>query len=125
MRKSVKTIKTIEDELNRADNEELRLKVDLIKSFLRKVVPTMTSADSVDDTYNEFEQEERVKEIEVFAKEFNVSKEMLQSFIEEYEYSGIIKNQEISDNIKLPLLKKKKLLQRIISFISEHTKRFS
>lgn len=106
-----KTIKTIEDELNRADNEELRLKVDLIKSFLRKVVPTMTSADSVDDTYNEFEQEERVKEIEVFAKEFNVSKEMLQSFIEEYEYSGIIKNQEISDNIKLPLLKKKKLLQ--------------
>lgn len=85
----------------------------------------MTSADSVDDTYNEFEQEERVKEIEVFAKEFNVSKEMLQSFIEEYEYSGIIKNQEISDNIKLPLLKKKKLLQRIISFISEHTKRFS
>ncbi|MGY1423732.1 type I restriction endonuclease subunit R [Bacillus cereus] len=120
-----KTIKTIEDELNRADNEELRLKVDLIKSFLRKVVPTMTSADSVDDTYNEFEQEERVKEIEVFAKEFNVSKEMLQSFIEEYEYSGIIKNQEISDNIKLPLLKKKKLLQRIISFISEHTKRFS
>ncbi|HFK1429668.1 TPA: restriction endonuclease subunit R, partial [Bacillus paranthracis] len=105
-----KTIKTIEDELNRADNEELRLKVDLIKSFLRKVVPTMTSADSVDDTYNEFEQEERVKEIEVFAKEFNVSKEMLQSFIEEYEYSGIIKNQEISDNIKLPLLKKKKLL---------------
>ncbi|SCN19220.1 Type I site-specific deoxyribonuclease, HsdR family [Bacillus toyonensis] len=120
-----KTIKTIEDELNRADNEELRLKVDLIKSFLRKVVPTMTSADSVDDTYNEFEQEERLKEIEVFAKEFNVSKEMLQSFIEEYEYSGIIKNQEISDNIKLPLLKKKKLLQRIISFISEHTKRFS
>ncbi|MDR4920282.1 type I restriction endonuclease subunit R [Bacillus thuringiensis] len=120
-----KTTKMIEDELSRADNEELRLKVDLIKTFLRKVVPTMTNADSVDDVYNEFEQKERLKEIEVFAKEFNVPEESLQSFVEEYEYSGIIKNQEISDTIKLPFLKKKKLLQRIISFISEHTKRFS
>jgi type I restriction enzyme R subunit len=120
-----KTVKLIEEELDRADNEELRLKVDLIKNFLRKVVPTMTNKDSVDDTFNEFEQEERLKEIESFAKEINVPQESLQSFIEEYEYSGIIKNQEISDTIKLPLLKKKKLLQRITTFISEHTKRFT
>ncbi|WP_280166640.1 type I restriction endonuclease subunit R [Priestia aryabhattai] len=120
-----KTVKLIEEELNRADNEELRLKVNLIKNFLRKVVPTMTSEDNVDDTYNEFEQKERLKEIESFAKEFSLSQEKLQSFIEEYEYSGIIKNQEISDTIKLPFLKKKRLLQRVIEFISEHTKRFT
>lgn len=120
-----KTVKLIEEELNRADNEELRLKVDLIKNFLRKVVPTMTKSDNVDDTFNEFEQEERSREIKVFAKEFDLAEDKLQSFIEEYEYSGIIKNQEISDTIKLPLLKKKKLLQRVITFISEHTKRYN
>jgi len=80
-----KTVNLIEDELDRADNEELRLKVVLIKNFLRKVVPSMTNADSVDDTFSDFEQEERIKEIALFAKEFNISQEKLQHFIEEYE----------------------------------------
>jgi type I restriction enzyme, R subunit len=120
-----KTVKLIEDELNRADNEELRLKVTLIKNFLHKVVPTLTNQDSVDDTYNEFEQQERLKEIQGFANEIGLTEEELKSFIEEYEYSGIINNQEISDTIKLPFLKKKKLLNRIIEFIFDHSKRFS
>jgi type I restriction enzyme, R subunit len=119
------TVRKINEELDRADNEKLRLKVDLIKSFLNKVVPTMTNHDSVDETFNEFEQEERQKEIEAFAEEAGLEKAQLQSFIEEYEYSGIIKHQEISDIIKLPLLKKKRLLQRVFEFILEHTKRFN
>ncbi|MRG86704.1 type I restriction endonuclease subunit R [Salinibacillus xinjiangensis] len=120
-----KTVDLIEKELDRADNEELRLKVGLIKNFLHKVVPTMSNQDSVDDAYYEFEQQERLKEIETFAKAFDIPQEQLQSFIEEYEYSGVIDNQEISDTIKLPFLKKKKLLQRIITYIFEHTKRYN
>ncbi|MGG2059670.1 type I restriction endonuclease subunit R [Priestia megaterium] len=120
-----KTVKMIESELNHADNEELRLKADLLKNFLRKVVPRMTNEDSIDKTYNEFEQQERVKEIESFAKETSLVREDLTSFIEEYEYSGIIKQQEISDMLKLPLLKKKKVVKRVIEFISEHAKRFA
>jgi type I restriction enzyme, R subunit len=118
-------VRKINSELNRADNEELRLKVDLIKNFLTQVVPTLTNADSVDDTFNEFEQHERVREMELFAEEMGVPKDKLQGFIEEYEFSGIINHQEISDTIKLPLLKKKKVLPRIFTFILEHTKRFS
>lgn len=120
-----KSIKEIENELDRADNEELRLKVDLIKEFLRKVVPNLTSADSVDDTYNKFEDEKRSEEIQSFAKEINVPEDELKSFVEEYEFSGFIKQDEISDVVKLPLLQKRKLIQRIIEFIMEHTKRFS
>ncbi|WP_088103123.1 type I restriction endonuclease subunit R [Halalkalibacter urbisdiaboli] len=120
-----KTVKLIEEELNRADNEELRLKVDLIKSFLQNVVPTLTNEDSVDDTFNEYERQQRNKEIEQFAYEVNVPKETVQEFIEEYEYSGVIKQEEISDTIKLPLLKKKKMIKEIVHFIDEHTKRFS
>lgn len=118
-------VKKINEELNRADNEELRLKMDLIKNFLTKVAPTMTNADSVDDTFNEFEQQERAKEIEKFAEEAGIESEKLQAYVEEYEFSGILKQQEISDSIKLPFLRKKKLLTRICDFIIEHTKRFS
>lgn len=119
-----KSVREIEEELERADNEELRLKVDLIKNFLRKVVPTMTNQDSVDDSYNKFEQEERSKEIEKASEEFNIAEEKLQYFIEEYEYSGIIDNQEISDTIKLPFMKKKRLQKNIAEFITEHTTRY-
>ncbi|MDC3424555.1 type I restriction endonuclease subunit R [Aquibacillus sp. 3ASR75-11] len=119
-----KSVRKIEEELDRADNEELRLKVDLIKNFLRKVVPTMTNKDSVDDSYNKFEQEERSKEIEKASEEFNIAEEKLQYFIEEYEYSGIIDNQEISDTIKLPFMKKKRLQKNIAEFITEHTTRY-
>ncbi|MBG9565629.1 type I restriction endonuclease subunit R [Brevibacillus agri] len=120
-----KSVKDIEDEINRADNEELRLKADLLKAFLHKVVPTLTNADSVDDSYNDFEQDERMKEIESFASEVGLPTEQILSFVEEYEYSGFVKHQEISDAIKLPFLQKRSKIQRIIEFITEHTKRFS
>lgn len=120
-----KSVKDIEDEINRADNEQLRLKANLLKDFLRKVVPTLTNADSVDDNYNAFEQEERMKEIEAFAGEVGLSSEVIQSFVQEYEYGGLVNQQEISDAVKLPFLQKRAMIQRIIEFITEHTKRFS
>ncbi|MDQ0086731.1 type I restriction enzyme R subunit [Paenibacillus anaericanus] len=119
------SIKKIEDELSRADNEELRLKVELIKKFLQQVAPTLTNADSVDDTFNEFEQQQRTKEIEGFAYDTGISKDVLRDFVEEYEYSGFIKQQEISDSVKLPFLQKKKLIHKTIEFIAEHTQRYS
>ncbi|WP_419885725.1 type I restriction endonuclease subunit R [Paenibacillus sp. B-A-8] len=120
-----KSVKDIEDEINRADSEELRLKAKLLKDFLQKVVPTLTNADSVDDTYNAFELEERMKEIELFADEVGLPSEEVQSFIQEYEYGGFVNQQEISDAVKLPFLQKRTMIQRIIEFVAEHTKRFS
>lgn len=120
-----RSIKDIEDEIDRADNEQLRLKANLLKDFLRKVVPTLTNADSVDDTYNAFEQEERMKEIEAFADEVGLPPNLIQSFVQEYEYGGLVNQQEISDAVKLPFLQKRAMIQRIIVFITEHTKRFS
>lgn len=120
-----KMIKLIEDEINRADNEELRLKATLLKEFLHKVAPTITNQDSVDEVYNEFEEQERTKEVVSFAEEVGFQFDFLGSLIEEYEYSGIIKQQEISDSIKMPLLKKKKLISRIMQFITEHTQKYA
>ncbi|KUP22079.1 type I restriction endonuclease subunit R [Paenibacillus sp. DMB5] len=120
-----KSVKDIEDEINRADSEELRLKAKLLKAFLHKVVPTLTNADSVDDSYNAFEQEERMKEIETFAGDVGLQSADIQSFVQEYEYGGFVNQQEISDTVKLPFLQKRSVIQRIIEFITEHTKRYS
>lgn len=120
-----KKIRFIEEEVDRADNPELRLKVDLIKGFLKRVVPDLTNADSVDDAYNHYEEEVREEEIQAFSEEIGFPEENLKHHLEEYEYSNIIQQSLISDSLKVGLLKKRKLAQRIVQFIIEHTKRFA
>ncbi|KKB42088.1 type I restriction endonuclease subunit R [Bacillus thermotolerans] len=118
-------IKDIEKEIERADNEELRLKADLLKKFLRQVVPELTNQDSVDDAYNTFREKEREEEIESFSKEATIEPAELKAFIEEYEYSNLLKRQEISDKLHMPLLKKRTFVKRIVNFITDHTKKFA
>lgn len=123
-----KDVKHIMTELNRADNEELRLKVDLIKSFLEEVVPNLSSDDSVDDAFNEFEDAARKEEIETFASELGIAPKVIEEHISEYEYSGIIDHKEISDNIgetlNLPFLAKKKLVERVKEFIALNSSKY-
>lgn len=119
-----KDIKHIMKELDRADNEELRLKVDLIKSFLEKVVPTLTANDSVDDAFSEFEGNHRKEEIEKFSDKVGIEPDVIKEQVSEYEYSGILNNEEISDQISAPLLKKRKLVQQIKDFIIEHVEKY-
>lgn len=120
-----KKLRLIEEELERADNPELRLKVDLIKGFLKRVVPDLTNKDSVDDAYNHYEEEVREEEITNFAKEIGIPEPVLKKHLEEYEYSNIVQQSEISDSLKVGLIKKRKLAQRIVQFIIEHTRRFT
>lgn len=119
-----KDIKHILTELDRADNADLRLKVDLIKSFLEKVAPNLTQKDSVDDAFSEFEDNERKEEIQSFAYEVGIDQYLIKEHVSEYEYSGIVNHEDISDQIKAPLLKKRKLVQQIKDFIVEHVAKY-
>jgi len=120
----VKDIKHIEKELDRADNEELRLKIDLIKSFLNKVVPTLEKESSIDDAYLDFANKERIEEINNFAKQVDVEPEFIKKEVSEYEYSGIIDRTKISDNVKKPFMQKRSITQKIVDFIIKNTKRY-
>ncbi|WP_145465001.1 type I restriction endonuclease subunit R, EcoR124 family, partial [Staphylococcus saprophyticus] len=46
-----KDIKEIRKVLDKADDDQLRLKSDLIRTFLDKVVPNLNEGDSIDDAY--------------------------------------------------------------------------
>ena len=101
-------IEKIKKLLDSADNENLRLKSELIKSFLMEVVPKAEKSDSMDNLFNNFIEEKRVEEITKFSEEVEVEREKVKDYITEYEYSGTIDSAEIKDVIKGCRLKKKK-----------------
>ena len=118
-------VKDILTELDRADNEELRLKVDLLKSFLNKVIPNLSPEDSIDEAYYEFEEQSRQEEVQSFAEKVNLDKEVINEFVAEYRYAGILKHQEISDAVVDKFLVKKRKVNHIKDFIIEHTTKYN
>ncbi|MFZ7120300.1 MAG: type I restriction endonuclease subunit R [Eubacteriaceae bacterium] len=122
--KREKDVKHIMKELDRADNEELRLKVDLLKSFLEKVVPNLSPEDSIDDAYTQYENAQRKEEIQQFAYEIGIEEDMVKEYVSEYEYSRLVNHKEISDAITAPFLEKKKIVNKIKDFIYEHVTKY-
>ena len=118
-------IKDIMTELDRADNEELRLKVDLLKSFLNKVIPHLSPEDSIDEAYYEFEEQSRQEEVKSFAEEVNLDEEVINEFVAEYQYAGILNHQEISDAVVDKLLAKKRKVKKVKDFIVDHTMKYN
>ncbi|MDZ5253773.1 type I restriction endonuclease subunit R [Clostridium sp. LIBA-8841] len=123
--KTKKDIEKIKRLLDNADNENLRLKSELIREFLDKVVPSATKDDSIDEMFNDFVESKRVDEIEYFSNEVELDKLKVKEYVSEYEYSGRIDSSEIKDNLSGGLLKKKKLAEKIKMFIVNHVKKFN
>ncbi|APC81994.1 TPA: type I restriction endonuclease subunit R [Clostridium botulinum] len=120
-----KDIKHIIKELDRADSEHLRLKVDLLKSFLQEVVPNLTEEDSIDDAYRNFQDIKRNEEIKAFSEQAAVKEEKIKDYISEYEYSGMIDRKDMNDNIEGKLLKRKRVLREMTTFIKNHVEKFN
>ena len=119
-------IKHIEDELARTDNPLMMRKVELLQAFLDRVVRGLNSADEIDVAYNNFENEEKIKEINTFAEKEDLDVKILTDAILEYEFSGNLNAGDIRDSIKkpIPLLKKISLAKRVEEFIKTHVEKF-
>jgi type I restriction enzyme R subunit len=123
-KKRDRDIKHILTELDRADNEELRLKVDLIKSFLQKVVPNLEPDSSIEDAYSEYEDNARKEELKEFAGEVGIAVDVIREHVSEYEYSGIVNQKDLSDSFSAPFLTRRKIVQKVKNFIVEHVARY-
>ena len=122
--KKRKDIQNIMSELDRADNEELRLKIDLIKNFLEKVIPTVSSEDNVDELFSNYEETQRENEIKDFSYSIGLEENFIKEQVAEYEFSGIINHQEICNEVKGGLLIKKKNIKLIKDFIITHVRKY-
>lgn len=123
------SIKNIMTELDRADNMDLRLKVDLLKEFLQRVVPTLDENSNIDEEYSKFEAHRRIKEVNYFADEIGLSPEFISDSIAEYEYCGIINREEISNEIKVKLkpkfLERKKKVEAVKNFVYDNVAKYN
>jgi len=119
-----KDIKDIESKLTNVTDDELFLKLDLIKRFLANVLPVLRPEDSIDDALNNHMNKERQEEIENFAKENEINLEVLQAVIDEFEYSGIFPNELIGKSINAPFLKKISLIENVKVFIKNLLRKY-
>lgn len=122
-------IENIMTELNRADNEDLRLKIDLIKEFLNKVVPKLEPDANIDYEYEKFEDKKREEDIYNFSEKIGLDKYKVSEYISEYEYSGIIEknkiHSDIKNDLKLKLLKAREATKQVKNFIYDHVRKFT
>ena len=120
-------VEHIKKELDRSDNMQLHKKIDILKAFLDEVVMGLDGTQDIDAEYDEFENKKKQAEIENFAKKEDIDTKMLNDFISEYSFSGVLNKGEVRDRIEkpLPLLKKKSLVTRIVEFIKSHVSKYS
>ena len=110
--------------LDKADDQQLRLKADLIRSFLDKVVPLLKEDSDINEAYYEFEDKEKTKEIDAFAEQKAFSAMLLNEAVNEYEYSGNIDRKSIGQNISEPFMKRKRKTDQIIQFIEDTVEKY-
>lgn len=117
-------IENIERKLANSTDDDLRSKTDLIKSFLKSILPTLKEDDSIDEALNNHMNVEREKEIEKFSKDNNINLDNLKEIIDEYEYSGIFPDSLIGKSIDAPFLKKISIIENIKVFIRNLLKKY-
>lgn len=120
-----KDIKEIRKVLDKADDDQLRLKSDLIRTFLDKVVPNLNEGDSIDDAYYNYESKVKVGELEQFSEETDYPLELLKSLVKEFEFSGHLNNNLIEEGVSGGLLIRTKKIKRVKSFIKDVVKKYS
>jgi type I restriction enzyme R subunit len=119
-------IKFIREQLDRSNNPELYKKIDLIRAFL-DLLENGLVPESIDQAYEDFEAQERQKDIDAFLEENKeVDREQLTDYISEYEFSYIIDEGAIRDNIKTPmgLIKKRGLVRKVVTFIKSFAEKY-
>lgn len=131
-------IKLLLDMLDQSTDDNLHSKSDLIKAFITQVAPVLTPDLEIDDEYNKFMEEQRIKEINDTADYFGLTPERIEEYIKEYEFGGILepdtikqdlkieKVQEIKEKENIPTVikAKKTIAQKIIEFVKNTIVRF-
>ena len=119
-----KDIDDILKKLQNVTNEELRLKIELVRQFLLNVMPNLTEESVIDDEFSKFMSEERTKKIEAFASKVNFNADVLKEMISDYEFSGLINEAKIMDNLQCGLLTKYKKTEEIKNFIIDNIEKY-
>lgn len=110
--------------LDKADDDKLRLKAELIRDFLDKVIPQLDEDAVVEDAYFNFEEEVKEQEIQDFAESKEYPIDLLKKVINEYEFSGQLDNTTVEQGITGGLLVRTQKIENVKSFVQETTEKY-
>lgn len=111
--------------LDKADDDQLRLKADLIRQFLDEVIPQLNEGDSVDDAYYQYESEAKETEIQNFADNQAYPMDLLEQLVSEYEFSGQLDSQSVEMGVNGGLLTRHKKINEVKSFVHKLVQKYS
>ena len=110
--------------LNKADDDHLRLKADLIREFLEKVVPTLSHDAIVEDAYFDFEEMKKEQELQDFATSKDYPLDLLKNVVNEYEFSGQLDNRTVEQGITGGLIVRSQKIENVKSFVKETSEKY-
>lgn len=112
--------------LDTADDPKLRLKSDLIKEFINKVIPDLSEDDDLDEAYITFENAKKEEEFNEFADQKAVNEDMLKNITSEFEYSGILNTDKVKNLVSgMKLREKRQTKAAIASFVEKVAEKYS
>lgn len=125
-----KSIDLILREIERSDNEKMRYKKEVMKSFIKSRFFELDQAEDIIEAYNEFEKEALTADIEDFAFKNALSKDFVSTILHQYfvNSKGITKEalrQELVAEGVTGLFKLTSLINEIITFMSESYNKFT
>ncbi|AMG63836.1 MULTISPECIES: type I restriction endonuclease subunit R [Staphylococcus] len=116
--------KQIKQLLSKADDDKLRLKAELIREFLDKVIPHLDKDTVIEDAYFNFEEEVKEQEIQEFANDKAYPIDLLKEVINEYEFSGQLDNNFVEQGITGGLLVRTQKIENVKSFVQETAEKY-
>lgn len=117
-----KDIDLILREIERSDNESLRLKKDVMKQFILTRFYELPDDVDIMDAFDQFEKEQLQADMEAFAFDNNIDYEIVSELFSAYAFGGSISDEDVRQRLtqyKLGLLKLTKLSGNIKSFVKE------
>ena len=114
-------------EIERSDNESLRLKSEIMKLFIMTKFYDLPEDADVMEAFIQFEREQMQADIEGFTFENNIDYTSVSELFSSYVFHGSISDDEIRKKLtpyKLGLLKMTKLTKSIRTFIEETYRKY-
>lgn len=112
--------------LDTADDPKLRLKRELIKEFMDKIIPDLSEDEDLDEAYITFENAKKEEEFNEFADQKAVNEDMLKNITSDFEYSGILNTDKVKDLVSgMKLREKRQTKAAIASFVEKVTEKYS
>lgn len=114
-------------EIERSDNESLRLKKDIMRSFILNKFYDLPNDVDIMDAFAQFEKEQLQADMEAFAYENGIDYAMISDLFSEYVFTQHISNDDIRQKLasyKFGLRKMTKIAKDIHRFIEDTYKKY-